>query len=77
MSKNMTKGEEKKEVKNWAQREKSSGKRKERKEAIKVQQEDKISYYYMSPQSVLVPFFLFQPRLEDFERENRRFQFET
>jgi hypothetical protein len=33
---NMTEGEEKKEVKNWAQTQKSSGKRKERKEAIKV-----------------------------------------
>jgi hypothetical protein len=74
---NITKGEEKKEVKNWAQREKSSGKRKERKEPVKVQQEDKISYYFMSPQSLLVPFFLFQPRLEDFETEDRRFQFET
>jgi hypothetical protein len=76
--KNMTKGEENKEVKNWAQREKKSrGKLKERKEAIKVQEEDKISYYFMSPQSLLVPFFLFQPRFEDFEREDRRFQFET
>jgi hypothetical protein len=57
---------------------KSSWKRKKRKEAIKVKQEDKTSYYFMSLESLLEPFFLFQPRLEDPETEDRRrFQFKT
>jgi hypothetical protein len=68
----------KEEVKNLVQREKVAGKRKKRKEAIKVKQEDKTSYYFMSLESLLEPFFLLQPRLEDPETEDRRrFQFQT